>query len=155
MATIRWTPSYYGYRDFMSEFDRLGNRMSRFFEDDMHREPGRSFSSSGVFPLLNMSEDQDNYYLTAELPGVPSDSIELSVENNSMTLRGERRAGKADQSVNFHRREREAGYFRRVINLPMKIDADKVSAASDNGVLTVTLPKAAEVKPRKIAVSAN
>jgi HSP20 family protein len=106
----------------------------------------------GVFPILNMSEDPDHLYVTAELPGVAAGNININVENDNLTIRGERKLPEADQKINFHRREREAGFFRRVISLPSKIDAGRVTAATKDGVLTVTLPKAAEAKPRTISV---
>jgi HSP20 family protein len=78
--------------------------------------------------------------------------VDLSVEGDSLTLRGERKIPEAGEKVSYHRREREAGVFRRVITLPVKVEADKVRAAMKNGILSVTLPKAAEAKPKQIVV---
>jgi HSP20 family protein len=152
MAILRWTPGPYGFRAPWRDLERLRNQMSGFLDSlagtvETPRRPG-----VGVFPLLNLEEDADNLYLTAELPGLSGQDVDLSVEGDSLTLRGERKIQEIDEKVSYHRREREAGVFRRVIALPVKIDGDKVRAEMKNGVLEVTLPKAAEAKPKQIVV---
>jgi len=109
----------------------------------------------GVFPLVNLSEDDDNLYLEAELPGVPADKLELSVKGDTLNLRGEVRSAEAAEDVNFHRRERESGSFRRTLTLPVKVDVDRIDAAFKNGVLTVTMPKAAEARAHQITVKTD
>jgi HSP20 family protein len=108
----------------------------------------------GVYPQVNLSEDDDNLYVKAEVPGVESGDIELSVEEDSLILRGERKIV-LPEKVNLHRRERTGGVFRRKINLPARIATTKVTAEVKNGVLRVTLPKAPEAKPRAIKVKAE
>jgi HSP20 family protein len=110
---------------------------------------------SGVYPSLNLREDAENLYLSAELPGVAPEDIELSVQGDSLTLRGERRILEADKKLNYHRRERDAGYFRRVINLPVRVDSGQVQATVRNGLLMVTMPKAAEAKAHQITIKAE
>jgi len=129
--------------------------MASLFDDAYGQEARHGPAAAGVFPLLNMYEDPDNLYVTAELPGVPAQDLELSVEKNNLTIRGERKIPEAGEKVNYHRREREAGIFRRVISLPSPVDSERVAAVSKNGVLTITLPKAAESKPRQIPISAD
>ena len=107
--------------------------------------------SSGVYPPVNISEDEGALYVRAELPGVPAKDIDVSVEGDNLILRGERRI-ESSQEVNYHRRERTAGTFRRIMSLPLRVDPKKVSATVQNGVLTIVLPKAEEAKPRQISV---
>jgi HSP20 family protein len=112
-------------------------------------------STSGVFPALNLSEDEDNLYVRAELPGVVPEEIEIITKENNLIIKGERKIATEGEKVSYHRREREAGSFRRIISLPTRVDAEKVTAVFKNGVLTVTLPRAAELKPRKIEVAST
>lgn len=100
---------------------------------------------------MNVSEDAENLYLYAELPGIKPEDIEISVEGESVTLRGERKL-QAAQNVSYHRRERESGRFRRIITLPTRINTEAVNAHFKNGVLKIVLPKAEEAKPKQIKV---
>jgi len=152
MAILRWTPGPYGFRTPWRELDRFRNQMSGLLDSLSGYTEGVRRPGVGVFPLLNMEEDAENLYLTAELPGLSGQDLELSVEGDSLTLRGERKIPEAGEKVNYHRREREAGVFRRVVALPVKVDAEKVEAEMKNGILRVTLPKAPEAKPKQIAV---
>jgi HSP20 family protein len=93
-----------------------------------------------------------NFYVRAELPGVKPESLDISVVEGQLLLRGERKIEPEEQKAGYHRRERESGFFRRTIALPARVDPGKVSATMRNGVLTVTLPRAEEAKPRKISV---
>jgi HSP20 family protein len=111
------------------------------------RQPAR-----GVFPLLNLTEDKDNYYLRAELPGVKTDELNIEATGNNLSITGERKIAAEDQSARFHRRERDAGRFSRAVTLPGHIDHDKISASMANGMLTVTIPKAESAKPRQIQI---
>ncbi|MDL2260350.1 Hsp20/alpha crystallin family protein [Deltaproteobacteria bacterium OttesenSCG-928-K17] len=110
---------------------------------------------TGVFPLVNLSEDEDTLYLTAELPGAAADKLEVSVKGDTISLRGQIGNTEAGEEVNFHRRERESGAFRRTLTLPAKVDVDKVDAAFKNGVLTVAMPKAAEARAHHISVKTD
>lgn len=108
----------------------------------------------GVFPAVNLYETADAYVLTAELPGVAPDDIQVSLEGSNVTLQGERRI-ELEESAMPHRRERQAGGFRRAFALPAAIEADKVEAIHRNGVLLLRLPKTAAHQPRRIAVQAS
>ncbi|MFH1136353.1 MAG: Hsp20/alpha crystallin family protein [Pseudomonadota bacterium] len=152
MAIIRWTEGPVYQRGFLSEFDRLRNQLAGLLENAAPPDKNIAGPRAGVFPLVNIMEDADNFYLTAELPGVSPDQMELSFEKNSLVLRGERKIAAAEKKVNYHRREREAGVFRRVIDLSYEIDSAKASAKFKNGVLEVTLPKAEVAKPKQISV---
>lgn len=109
----------------------------------------------GVYPPVNVYESEDGYVLTAELPGVRPDALQLSIEANRLTLRGERKIEYPDDGrTGVHRRERQAGTFRRTVELPLSIDASKVEAIHRHGILLVKLPKAAQHRPRQIQVQA-
>ena len=151
MATVRWRPGLYGWqREPFSAMGDLRREMNRLF-DSFGGTP-RGVARSGVFPALNVSEDADNIYVRAELPGLPPAEVEITTHDNNLIIKGERKVSTEAETVSYHRREREAGSFRRIISLPAQVDVSKVTAACKDGVLTVTLPKAAERKPRTIGV---
>jgi HSP20 family protein len=136
--------------DPLRELDRLQRRMDRLFQESFGVEE-RPWSA-GVYPLVNISEDRDNYYIRAELPGVQATDLEITLQDNNLILRGERKIPPEDKEANYHRRERESGFFRRVIALPAMTPGDKVEATCKDGILTIKIAKPAEVKPRKIEV---
>jgi HSP20 family protein len=136
-----------GLDDLRSAVDQVfGNYMGR---------PGSMRLYRGVFPALNITENEDNLFLTAELPGIDPKEIDITATPDSITLRGERKEPSVGEGVNYHQREREFGTFRRVIDLPTKIDTDKINASYKNGILTVVLPKTEEVKPKQIEIKAS
>ncbi len=151
MALIRWTPGLMGWeRDPFAELERMRREMDRLL--GAFFPAGGLGRTAGVFPAVNISEDDNNIYVRAELPGIKADDIEISIEDNSLIIKGERKIPEEGENVTYHRREREGGVFRRIISLPTKIDVDKVSATSKNGVLEIVLPKAPESKPKQIEV---
>jgi HSP20 family protein len=108
-----------------------------------------------AFPPVNVWEDSDAVHIEAELPGLTHEQLQVSVTNrNQLTLQGERVPDEAGKG-RWHRRERGFGRFQRVLQLPAPVDADKIEAKFDNGLLHVVLPKAEEAKPRRIAVKAE
>jgi HSP20 family protein len=151
MAVIRWKPGLFGWhRDPFSEMDRLRREMDRIYSAFTE---GRGIApAAGVFPALNMSEDDHNLYVRAELPGVAPENIDITTKENNLILKGERKIPAEGEKVSYHRKERDSGNFRRIISLPTRVDSDKVTASCKNGVLTVTLPKAEEAIPRQISV---
>jgi HSP20 family protein len=151
MATIKWRPGLLGWhKDPFLEMKRLQREMSRLLNHFTgSHEPT---APAGVFPLLNLSEDEDNLYVRAELPGVDPGDIELTTHQDKLMVKGERKIPAEDETVSYHRREREAGRFQRVTALPVQVDTDSVTAVCKDGVLTITLPKASEAKPRQIEV---
>ena len=135
---------------------RLRDEVDRLFGEFSNEWP--SFSpfnliAGRAFPALNVWEDDQNVYAEAELPGMSMENIEVLVTGNELTIKGER-AEQSPEGASYHRRERGAGTFSRVLRLPVDVNADKVTAALKDGVLTVTLPKTAVAKPRKIKVKA-
>jgi HSP20 family protein len=137
--------------DPLRELEQLQRRMDRLFQNAFGLE--RSPWQGGVYPLVNISEDRDHLYVRAELPGVKAENLEITIQDSSLILRGERKIPTEEKQVNFHRREREAGFFRRVVGLPARMQADKVEATCKDGILTIKLAKPEEVKPRKIQVT--
>ena len=136
-----------------NRFDEM-ERMRRDLEKLFQGFPGKLAKepSAGVFPLANLTEDEHNYYVRAELPGMASDEIDISVTGDGLAIAGERKIPPEKKDAKYHRREREAGKFSRIISLPRPIDAAKVEASCTDGVLTVILPKAEAAKPRQISV---
>lgn len=151
MALIRWQTNPGEFSE-TSDFDRLRQGMEGLLDSFGSPTPG---FTSRVFPSLNVTEDKDNYYLRAELPGVKSEELDLSVAGNQVSIRGERKIPAEKGEFNYHRREREGGAFRRTISLPVELDADRVGAEMKKGILKVTLPKHEKAKPRKIQIAAD
>ncbi len=107
---------------------------------------------TNVFPALNIVEEEETVIVKAEIPGVRREDLEISLEGDALTIRGRREVRHEEEKVSFHRREIESGSFSRAVTLPVKINPDTVNARLENGILTVTLEKAAEMKPRRIAI---
>ena len=140
-------------RSPFDELDRMRRRMEQLSEnltEGLTREP-----SAGVFPLINVTEDDNKFYVRAELPGVKPDELDISVTGDSVTIKGERKIPPENEKSIYHRREREAGSFSRIINLPTQIDTSKVEARSADGVLTLLLSKAESAKARQIQIKAS
>jgi HSP20 family protein len=107
---------------------------------------------AGVFPLINLTESKDSYFIRAELPGVVAGDLDIQATANSISVSGERKLPSENKDARWHRREREAGKFSRMISMPSEIDPNKVDASMVNGILTVVVPKAEVSKPRQITV---
>lgn len=129
------------------EIDRLFNGL---IEGTLSEGP-LQFVRRTTFPAVNLWEDGQNVYAEAELPGLRMEEVEVLVSGVELTLRGRRIEASAEGGT-YHRRERGVGDFARILTLPVEVDAEKVQATLRDGVLTVTLPKAAAVLPRKIQV---
>jgi HSP20 family protein len=108
--------------------------------------------AAGVLPLINLTESKDNYYVRAELPGVKGDELDIQVTANNLAISGERKIAAEEEGARYHRREREAGTFSRMIGLPDEVDTDKVDAKLENGILNVVISKAEIAKPKQITV---
>jgi HSP20 family protein len=150
MAIVRWEP----FRDLMTtqrEFDRL-------FKEAFNPFFGESDLSTRTWaPPVDIYENENDIVLKAELPGVDPKDVEVRVEDNTLYLKGERKFEKEVKEENYHRVERSYGSFARSFSLPNSINAEKVKAEYKDGLLTLTLPKREEAKPKtiKIDVSKN
>jgi HSP20 family protein len=132
------------------EFERMRREMNKFAESFKAGSP--SFPTAGVFPLTNVTEDSNNYYIRTELPGMNTEDIEISATDSSLSISGQRIINEEGNNVRYHRREREGGRFNRMISLPGSIDTDKVEASFKDGILQIVLPKSEAMKPKQIEV---
>lgn len=148
MALIRFAQQPH-LRNPWAEFERIRqglDELSRAFISEVPK------ARATVFPPLNVYEDTDCLIIKAELPGVKAEDLDISIEGDTLTLQGKRKPRKEDEKISYHRREIETGNFSRAIALPTKVDMEDISAKLKNGILVITLQKAAEVKPRRISV---
>lgn len=145
MAITRWS-----YRNPWRDLDTLTNRLSQAFQDDF---PVPSTGGSWM-PAVNVEERADELVLTAELPGMNESDIELEVENNILTLRGEKteERSEGDEGRRYHMWERRYGNFQRSFTLPRTVDAESIEASFENGILMVRMPKSPEAKGRRIQI---
>ena len=144
-ALTRWDP----FREMQS----MRQMMDRFFDEPFFEAPRLCAQRFEGFPLaLDVIEDDEAYVVKASIPGVEPDQIEVTLTDNVLTIKGETQAEKDVEEKNYHLRERRYGSFMRSVTLPMTVDADKVEATHEHGVLNLRLPKAEAVKPKRIAV---
>ena len=125
--------------------------METLFAGDLSN--GENLSNRGWTPAVDIRETEDAYEVTAELPGMKKEDVEITLENNLLKLSGERRFEKDIEKENYHRVERTYGTFSRAFSLPNRVDPEKVAASFADGILTVTVPKVEEAKPRRISIS--
>jgi HSP20 family protein len=158
MAIIRLRQPAYPGAGFVG--GRFGKNFN-VFENEMNRLFQRFFGENltnahpSVYPLVNIYQDNDNIYLTAELPGMESNEVSIDIEHDGIQIAGERKIDSEGENICYHRREREGGKFSRRLTFRSKIDIDNVSAQLKDGILKVTMPKARETKPKKISVKAE
>ena len=139
-----------GFRNAFEQLNRMRQQFDRVFGEDAGTQ--RGLLGAGVFPQINLTEDRDKFYVRAELPGVQSEDLELQATGKNLSLSGERKIEAENEGVRYHRREREAGKFSRIIAMPTEIDPDRIEAGMKDGVLTIRVPKAEAVKPRQITI---
>jgi HSP20 family protein len=149
MAITKYSVRRPGYRNW-SDFDDASNRLARLFE-----EPFFAGQREGRWmPAVSVSETKDELLLTAELPGLAEDDISIELENNVLTVSGEKNEVREeeDEERKYHVYERSYGSFSRSFTLPRTVDGQNIVATFDNGILTVKLPKVPEAKGRKIEI---
>lgn len=130
---------------------RLQDEMNDLFNQFFTGWPTES-SMGSYWPAVDISEEDENIVVRAELPGVERDDIDISVQGNTLSIRGEKRQRKDEESGNYRHVERRMGSFQRVFTLPTEVDAEKIEAHHRDGILTVTLPKSESAKPKRITV---
>jgi len=133
---------------FREEMDKLWNR---FFGEWPSMEPSRGEWA----PSLDVSETKDNIVVKAEVPGMDAKDIDISLANDVLTVKGEKRQEKEEKDENYHRVERSYGAFSRSIRLPREVQSDKIKANYKNGVLKITLPKSEEAKKKEIKIKVD
>ncbi|MFQ5864259.1 MAG: Hsp20/alpha crystallin family protein [bacterium] len=136
-------------RDFLNLADEMNRFVRDFFGDDTRET---SLFKGTWSPKVDISEDNDNFYLHVELPGIKREDVKVSYEDGLLTITGEKKAEKEEKDLNFHRVERAFGKFERSFRMPTNIINDKIDAQFQNGVLSIILPKAEEAKPKEIEV---
>lgn len=145
MAIIKWDP----YRDLIT----LREKMNRLFEESYGSRPDdRDLISSTWTPSVDIYEKENNLVLCAELPGIKEEDIEIRIEDNTLTLKGERNFEKETKEENYHRIERAYGTFQRSFTLPHYVDQDNIKAHHEEGVLKIVMPKKSELKPRNVKI---
>ncbi len=152
----KWEP-FGGIRrrgDIFSELNRMQEEMNRYF-DDFFGEHRRGVTEGAWLPAVDVSEGDAQLTVRAELPGMSQDDIEINLQDNVLTLKGEKKQEQKEEKENYHRVERSYGSFSRSFTLPSGVKADDINATFKDGVLEITLPKAEEEKAKKIAITSG
>jgi HSP20 family protein len=150
MLVRRNWPSRPSFNSPFADFDQLRHEMLRLFDGASGDGPGAV--GAGVFPPLNVSQDDDNFYVRAEVPGIKASELSISALRNRVSISGAREIPTEHERVSYHRKERAEGTFSRTVTLPTDVDPARVEARYADGIVTLTLPRAEEAKPRQIAV---
>jgi HSP20 family protein len=147
MSLMRWRPT----RDLLS----IREEMNRLFDDFFTGWPERrrGLLEGEWAPSVNVAETDEDIVVTAELPGVKQDDVDITITNDVLTLKGEKKEEKEVQKKNYHRIERSYGSFQRSVSLPTGVQADKAKAKYKDGVLQITIPKVEEAKPKQIKIN--
>jgi len=144
MAIVKYNP--------LRELRSMQEQMSRLLDMAWNREPGEELCEGIWHPLVDIFENDEAVVIKAELPGVDQRDIEVKIEDAMLVIRGERKQDTKIRKENYHRIERCYGPFQRSFSLPQSIDREHVKAVCDKGVLTITMPKREEIKPKQITV---
>jgi len=140
---------FYPYR----ELNTLQDRVNRLFHESFSGGRDESLATSSFAPAVDVYEDEHNVTLKIEVPGIDEKDIDVRVENNTLTVHGERKFEKEEKEENYRRIERQYGSFSRTFTLPNTVDTESVSADYEKGVLKIKLAKKAEAKPKQIKVN--
>ena len=138
MSIIKWTP-------FFSEFDDMEETMNSML-------PTVRGKQLGFTPAIDMYEDKDNIIVETQLGGINPENVDISIENNVLCLKGESEKKSEVDDKNYYRKEIRRGSFYRSISLPTKVDGESAKAINEDGILRITIPKVAEVKPKTIKI---
>lgn len=144
---VRWDP----FRDMLA----VRTQMDRIMDEWLKESNGTENSENGQRTMrlpLDVSENENNFVVKASVPGINPEDLEINFNDNMLTIQGETKEERVNENERYHLRERRFGRFVRSMTLPVAVNADAIDAQYDNGVLTLTLPKAEETKPRKINV---
>ena len=138
------------------EFSTLQDRVNRIFRESYSPEgPGDALTTANFAPPVDVYEDEHNITLKIDVPGIDEKGIDVSIENNTLTVRGERTLEKDEKAENFQRVERQYGSFTRSFTVPNSVDPEQVSADYNKGVLKIRIAKKAEAKPKQIKVNVD
>jgi len=152
MSLVRWNPAR-EIAAWPSDLFGMQREMNRMFNNIFRQsEDGEDYALTGWAPAVDIAEQEDEFTVKVELPGVSKDDVKITVESNILTVRGEKKQEKETKKENYHRVERSYGSFQRSFTLPTAIINEKIDAAFKDGILTVRVPKAEEAKPKQIEV---
>lgn len=143
MTLVRWSP--------MREMMAMQEQMNRLMNDTLGR-PADEMDYGTWLPAVDLREEEHRFVLDVELPGMRKEDIEIHLENGILSVRGERRFEMQEKKENYHRIERAYGKFSRSFSLPTRVNAEGIAASYKDGLLEVSVPKAEESKPKKIAI---
>jgi len=146
MSLIRWRPT----RDLLSIRDEMNRLFDNIFTGAPERR--RGLLEGEWAPSVDIAETDNDVVVTAELPGVKQDDVDITIADDVLTLKGEKKEEKEVKEKNYHRIERSYGSFQRSVSLPAGVQADKAKATYKDGVLHITVPKAEEAKPKQIKI---
>jgi HSP20 family protein len=149
MALIRWEPA----RELSSIQNEMNRLFNTFFDTPTTRNGGNGIAQRRWIPAMDLVETPEDFVLRADLPGLSENEVHIEVENDTLTVSGERKAEHEERKEGYYRVERSYGSFSRSLTLPEGVDADAVKASFENGVLEVRIPKPETRKPRKVAIS--
>jgi HSP20 family protein len=144
MALVKWTPN--------ADLSRLQHSMNRLFDSFFGGEGQDGSALLSWAPTVDIAETDDEIRLVADIPGMEQKDINLAVKDNTLILKGERQEENKDEKTNYYRNERIFGSFYRSFSLPSMVDVDKVKAKYKDGVLTITMPKVEEARPKEISI---
>jgi HSP20 family protein len=152
MALIPWQRRYEWdpFRDLLE----IQKEMNKLFDSSISRSLDRKSDLLEGFwtPAVDINEEKDKYVIRADLPGLKQEEIDVSVDDDTLTIKGERKIEKHDREKNYYRTERAYGAFQRSFTLPSSVDTDKINATYKDGVLEVTIPKTEEQKKKKVKI---
>ena len=146
MNLVRWNP--------FQDIPVLRNQMNRLFDNALSGWPGESNGTSNWLPAIDIHETDEELVVLADVPGFDPKKIDVRVENNVLTIHGERQLDQELKEENFHRIERSYGVFARSFTLSRPVDSEKIRASYKDGVLRIAMPKAESAKPKRIQISA-
>ncbi len=149
MLVRRVWPSRPTFETPFSDFDQIRREMLRLLDA---AGGGAPEPAAGVFPPVNITQDEENFYVRAEIPGIKPTELSISALRNRVSISGKREIPREQDRVSYHRKERPEGVFNRAVTLPTEVDAERVDARYADGILTLTLPKAEQAKPRQISI---
>lgn len=145
MSSLHWQRRWDPFRDLQREVGRLFESL----------EPLQPWRLARQFPAINLYDAGDRYVLSAQLPGMAPEDLDLTITGDTLTMKGERKRPEGVPDESYRRQERQFGRWTRTLSLPDRVDSSQVSASFSQGILTVTIPKAESAKPRHITVSAQ
>lgn len=146
MSIINWNP--------FTELEDIQSDINKLFDDSLFRKRKAKTSELSFWqPVIDVIENKNEFKIRAEIPGIVKEDIKININNDVLTIKGEKKQETEEKEANYHRTERIYGLFQRQLALPQNVDANKISAKFKDGVLEVVIPKGEEAKPKEIKVA--